>query len=238
MLRTERKHSCCAVRGGGGGVKIPAHRTNGLPWRVINHAVNSPQHQHLCSTSGQVMPNRARSSHTTQMPGAVFFIPSLTLSLALHWHSPQHHKKSGWGAKAAPSYLLFSIACFQLNWLPSFIPSERARDVPLQLCWAFARPPGYTLPAVLWDLASPASHAAYRPVLPPACLKGSRTSANLVKTRQNCTVTEGSSFPPATPPTLDALEHPQSTSETLYQYAMESQIFACCEVVSPFWRFC
>lgn len=75
-----------------------------------------PRVQHLCSISGQLMPNRSRtpSSHVSQTPGAVFFIPplALALTLALHWHSPQYHNKPGWKAKATVSYLHFPLLVY------------------------------------------------------------------------------------------------------------------------------
>jgi len=87
-------------------------------------------------------------------------------------------------------------------------------------------------PAALWNPASPASHSAYRPAHPPECLKGRRTSSNLEKTRQHCTVTWVSSFPPATPPTLEALEHPQSTPETLLSTLWSHRFWVLCSCLA------
>jgi len=78
----------CSLRVKLGRMGSPVDRTNGLPWRVTDHTVASPQAQHLCSTAGQLTPNRARtpSFHIFQIPGAVFFIPSCTLALARALH--------------------------------------------------------------------------------------------------------------------------------------------------------
>lgn len=115
-VASETKAVCCLYRtywGGWGSSLCTGQMVSPGGWQTMLHP---PQVQHLCSISGQLMPNRSRtpSSHTSQTPGAVFFIPplALALALALHWHPPQYRNEPGWGAKATVSYLHFPLLLY------------------------------------------------------------------------------------------------------------------------------
>lgn len=112
-----RKQSCHAVSWEGWGVGVPVCWTDGLTWRATGHVVTSSLIQHMWPADAKV----ARKSLLKYLRNTLSCVFMPFLRVALHCDSLQCHNKLGWGAKITPSYMLYLLCWFLINWL--LVPS-------------------------------------------------------------------------------------------------------------------